>query len=235
MLPRLRTVRERLQDAAPKLLDTTISLSGLEARLCARYGYGLTVKCENASYFFHLPDVETDPRHAALLRDAVFPDEDSLLRLRRRTRPGMTILEACAGCGLRSVFYAGSMRAGRVYALGGEARDVSTSRKNVLLNDVDAVVQVHLLRHEHKAPGALDKFCRVRKIKNLDLISLDEPGLAFAGLEGAEDMLRRHGPAVIIWGQWGEEAARTQTFLDGLGYAGPEAWTPKILFWAPRI
>jgi len=231
----LRTLRDCVRGAAPNILDKAVSLAGLDAALCARYGYGLTVKCEDASYFFHLPDIATDTRHASLLREAVFPDEEALLRLRRRTRPGMTILEVGAGCGMRSVFYAKSMRAGRVYAIGGTERDASLSRKNILLNDAEDVVQVHWLRHVNKAAtGALDSFCGARKIKNLDLISLDEH-LAGAGLDAATEMLRRHGPAIILWGQGSEDAARAKAFLDGLGYADPEAWTQNISFWMPRL
>jgi len=235
MLPSLRTLRSRLQGTGPKILDAAIPLSGLEAALCARYGHGLTVKCENESYALHLPDIATDSRQACLLQEAVFPNEESLLRLRRRTRPGMIILEACSGCGARSIFYAKSMQAGRVYALGGAERDVSLSRKNILLNDLENVARPYSLQRGKSKTGTLDSFCRDQKITKVDLISLDEPGLAFAGLEGAEEILRQHGPAIIVWGQGSETAARTKDFLAGLGYAAPEAWTPEISFWVTRI
>lgn len=233
----LKKLRDRLQGTRPKILDRAIPLAGLEAALCARYGYGLTVKCGDDAYFFHLPDIAEDSCQSSLLKEKVFPDEELLLRLRRRTHQGMTILEACAGFGARAIFYAKSMRAGRVYALGGTARNVSLSRKNILLNDVDDVVQAHWLDSgEGRAQsGALDDFCRDQKINNVGLISLDESSLAFVSLESATEILRKHGPAIIIWGQWGAEAAKLRAFLDGLGYAEPEVWTPRILFWMSRV
>ena len=232
----LKKLRNCLQCAGSKILDKAIPLSGLQAALCARYGYGLTVRSEDEPYFFHLPDIAADSRQTALLREAVLPDEESLLRLRRRTRPGMTIVEACVGCGARSIFYAKSMRAGRVYALGGTEREVSAGRKNILLNGAENAAQVHLLNPGgNAAPGALDSFCRERKFEKVDLLSLDGPGLALAGLESAKEILRRHGPAIILWGQSGEEAAKAKDFLDSMGYAAPEAWTSGISFWMSRL
>ena len=237
MLPALKELQKCLQSSSQTVLDKTVSLSGLQAVLCARYGYGLTVKCEDKAYFFHLPDIATDSRQASLLEKAAFPDEESLLRLRRRTRPGMTILEACIGCGMRSVFYAKSMQACQVYAFGGTERNVALGRKNILLNEAETVALAYCLDLDKDSTpsGALDSFCRDQKIKNVDLISLDRAGLAFASLEGATEILRRHGPAIIIWEQWGEEAARTKTFLDTFGYAEPETWTPQISFWVSRV
>lgn len=238
-LESLKDLQERLRGSGSKIMDEAISFTGLQATLCARFGYGLTVKSEDDTYFFHLPDIETNAWQASLLDRATMPDEELLLRLRRRCRPDMSIVEACAGCGVRSIFYAKSMKAARVYALSSTVRDTALTRKNALLNDMESIVHAYWLGEgENGAPaGTIDRFCKDQNVGQVDLVSLNRVGLAMTGLEGVTETLRQYGPAVIVWeqGLWTGEAAKFKDLMTSLGYAEPEAWTSEVTFWTSRV
>ena len=241
----LKELAGQARNFGTKLVDEAIGISGAQAALCARYGYGLTVKSEGETFFFHLPDIATDVWQARMLQETVLPDEEVLLRLRRRGRVGLTILENCAGCGVRTVFYAKSMQAARVYALGGSVHGVSLIRKNVLLNDMESIVHAYWLDVSGEAAegtpagaaGTIDGFCGEQQIGQVDLLSLNAQGLGAGGLTGVTGTLRSYGPAVIVWGQdlRAGEASKITEDMRALGYGDPEMWTADVMYWTSRV
>ena len=232
---------ERLRDLRGQVVDKTIKGADLQLELSARFGYGLTVELDDHTYVFHLPDAASDPVQARMIRQAALPDEDGLLRLRRRAHRGSVILDACCGSGARPVFFAKSMEAKRVYALGTSAHTVSLTRKNVLLNDMEDIVRAYWLNvtgEKLKGPFAsLDKFAKDQKVDLVDVLSLDTHAAGAVSGGGAEDLLSRFGPAVVFWGQDAtkEQVNALTDTLAAQGYKQPERWTSEILYWVPRI
>ena len=235
------SLTERLRGLRGQVVDKTINGAGLQLELSARYGYGLTVEREDHTYVFHLPDAANDPVQARMIRQAALPQEDALLRLRRRAHKGSVILDACCGCGARPVFFAKSMEAKRVYALGTSAHSVALTRKNVLLNDMEDIVRAYWLNvtgEKLKGPFAsMDKFVKDQKVDLVDVLSLDaNAGGAVSG-GGAEELISRFGPAVVFWGQdaTAEQVKGLTDMLAAQGYKQPERWTSEILYWVPHI
>ena len=231
----------QLRDAPALSVEKAIKTLNLQAEISARFGYGLTVRLAEQEYIFHLPDVATNSRQAAMLRNEAFPYEDILLRLRRRVHPDVVVIDTCCDFGARALFYGKGIRAKRVYALGTEQESLSLAGKNALLNDLEDVVRTCRLNvTEEKVKGAttnLDRFCKDQKINQLDLLSLSTRSLKAVIDGGMEETLAKCGPAVIFWGQGSskEEREALKQTLAAHGYAEPEVWTAEVLFWVSRI
>ena len=231
----------QLRDAPSLSVEKAIKTLNIQAEISAKFGYGLTLRLADQEYIFHLPDAATNSRQAAMLRNEAFPYEDILLRLRRRVHPDVVILDTCCDFGARAVFYAKSIHAKRVYALGTESNSLALAEKNALLNDLADVVRTYRLNvTEEKLKGAvtnLDRFCKDQKINQVDLLSLSTRSLKAVTDGGMEETLAKCGPAVIFWGQGSskEERETLKRTLAAHGYAEPEGWTTEVLFWVSRI
>lgn len=236
-----RSLTDHLHDLRDQVVEKTIRSADMELDLSARYGYGLTLPRDEHAYIFHLPDAAEDVQQAKMIRQSSFPYEDALLRLRRRCHRGSVLIDTCSGCGARPVFYGKSMDAKMVYALGSTAHSVSLTRKNVLLNDLEDTVRAYWLNvtgEKLKGPFAtLDKFAKDQKVGAIDVLSVDAAGLGAITGGGAEEILSKYGPAVILWGQdaQNEQIKALTDTLAAQGYTQPEQWTSEILFWVPRI
>ncbi len=237
----LDALTSRLRTARVRLVEKTIRTFGLQPELSARFGYGLTVSLDDQTYLFHLPDAATDPVQADMLRTAALPDEDLLLRLRRRTHPESVILDIGCGVGSRALFYAKSLKAKRVYALRTAPHMVALMRKNALLNNLEEVVRAYWLNvSEEKIKGpfaSLDRFCKDQKLARVDLLSLNAASVKAVTGGGGEELLAKYGPALIFWGRDADRESREALIrtLAAQGYAEPESWTGEVLYWVSRI
>lgn len=236
----LYTLKNRLGDARALIMNKGIAAAGLETELCARYGYGLTVRSGDDTYLLHLPDVAHDALQAATLKNAALPDDAVLMRLKRRVWPERAVIDISAGFGARPMFYARSLKAPAVCAVSLNAHDAALVRKHVVLNDLDGVVSLHELRADGTAApvaALLDGIRQTRHIEAVALLSMDRAAVQALALDGARTLVHGDGPAVIVWGQGmsAEERAAVTCLMAEQGYPEPEMWTADTLFWASRI
>lgn len=222
----IETITRSAREARSMALNGVLAIARRRPELCACFGYGLTVRCDTQSYYVHLPQLAHDEEQRELLRTARLPASDDLLRLKRRTRSAMHILEIGSGNGIRAAFFSRSLEAASLRAVGFSPEDVTLTRKNVVLNDGGDILT--------QCEASQSDACATLIGEAADLVSL-QATTAPELLELLRPMLTVAGPAVIVWeGGRAGYAGVCSALLKKCGYGEPERWEHS-LFWMPRV
>ncbi len=240
MFTKLHKRLSRFKDA---ILDSTIKVADAQVDLCERYGYGYTVTYKRAVYYFHLPHVRHDEEQLSMLRSGTFPQLDTLRRIQRRTKSGLTIVQVGARM-VPSLFFAGPMQADAVHALAADHAELAVIRKNATLNECESRVHPQWFDCDPDTADAaspalsLDHYFAGERLAALDLLCLDLKGRELTILHGANDLLERFGPAVFLWNPGEKRNAivdAVSDMLQGRGYGDAEHWSGGHTFWVNRI
>lgn len=193
-----------------------------------------------------------------LLQNGVFYEAELLHALKRVLRPGDIVVDVGANIGNHTVFFAGVLKC-KVVAVEPVPLIAEILRSNVSRNQLTDLVSVHqvalgredalaeIAKFDEKNYGGTSLRVRVDgdvEVQRLDaivsdtvgLIKIDAEGMDYAVLLGAQEVLERDMPVVVIEAMTPDAVANIESLLIPLGYSilGEYNATPTYVFFPTR-